>query len=113
MIEESKMRGRPPLSPEEKERRRVEKNTTTAVYHKKTGYAAQKKYQQTHKEQYQVYKKKQRGSIYEPKIRIPMEYKNELSQLLKEEEMSLTQLFIFLVREKYGIDFSKSKNSLK
>lgn len=82
--------------------RREQRNKRDNAYQKANGYVAQKKYREAHK-----------GSHYEPKIRIPMEYKNELSQLLKEEEMSLTQLFIFLVREKYGIDFSKSKNSLK
>ena len=57
MSEEIKKRGRPPLSDEEREAKRIAHNRSASERHKKTGYSAQKKYQQAHKEQYQEYQK--------------------------------------------------------
>lgn len=81
------------LSLEEQERRRIARNKRDNAYQKEHGYAAQKRYQEAHK-----------GSYYEPKIRIPYQNKDLLTDLLARENVSLTQLLISLVREKYGID---------
>ena len=110
MSEEKKKRGRPPLSEEEREAKRIAHNRNSSERHKKTGYSAQKKYQQTHKEQYQEYQKKQRGSIYEPKLRIPIDRKEDLTNLLEREGVSLTQMFAALVQDKYGVNLLDDDN---
>lgn len=106
MSEEKKKRGRPPLSPEEKERRRVAKNATVAAYHKSTGYAAQNKYKKANPERYREYNRRARETVYEPKIRLHVSKKEALQSLLQAEGLSLTQLFVTLVLEKYGIDLT-------
>ena len=106
MSEEKKKRGRPPLSPEEKERRRVAKNAAVAAYHKSTGYAAQNKYKKANPERYREYNRRARETVYEPKIRLHMSKKAVLQSLLQAEGLSLTQMFTTLVLEKYGIDLA-------
>lgn len=101
-----KKRGRPPLSPEIKAERIALKNASTNAYHKKNGYAAQEKYRQAHPEKYRAYRETARGRTYEPKLRIPIEKKDELASLLQSEGVSLTQMFVTLVMEKYGINLS-------
>lgn len=106
MADEKKKRGRPPLPPEEKERRRVAKNATVAAYHKSTGYAAQNKYKKANPERYREYNRRARETVYEPKIRLHVSKKEALQSLLQAEGLSLTQLFVTLVLEKYGIDLT-------
>lgn len=96
---EVKKRGRPPLSPAEREARRIAKNKQTVEWHKSTGYAAQKKYKESHPES----RANERGRVYEPKIRIPMELKGNLESLMKETGLSITRLFVSAVEEKYGV----------
>lgn len=101
-----KKRGRPPMSPELKAERIVQKNALTNAYHKKNGYASQKKYREAHPDKYRTYRATSNGRTYEPKLRIPIDKKEELTLLLQSEGVSLTQLFMILVMEKYGINLS-------
>lgn len=94
------------MSPEMKAERIAKKNASTNAYHKMNGYASQKKYRQAHPEKYRAYRESTRGRTYEPKLRIPIEKKDKLTLLLQGEGVSLTQMFISLVMEKYGIDLS-------
>lgn len=89
-----KRRGRPPLSDEERELRRIETNKKQAERLKRNGYAAQKKYRETHS----GYKKN-----YEPKIKIPLEFRSNLDELLSKTGMTITELFVGAVEEKYAI----------
>ena len=89
-----KKRGRPPLSDEERELRRLETNKKQAERLKRNGYAAQKKYRETHS----GYKKN-----YEPKIKIPLEFRPNLDELLSKTGMTITELFVGAVEEKYAI----------
>lgn len=109
-MEEAKKRGRPSLSSEERGKRTEARAVKSNEYHKISGYSAQTKYRQAHLEQYREYKEAARKRTYEPKIRIPIDKKEELSSLLQRENLSLTQLFAVLVLEKYGLDlFSNEK----
>lgn len=78
---------------------------------KEGGYASQKRYRQNHPDRVREQKRKQnerlRGSIYEPKLRIPMENKHILEKLLADTELSITQLCIGAVEEKYGVTIQK------
>lgn len=107
MEEEKKKRGRPPLSPEEKEKRRVAKNAASTAHHKRTGWAAQYKYKKEHPEKCREYNKRARENVYEPKIRLPLSKKQDLQSILESENLSITQLFCLLVKEKYGIELLK------
>lgn len=96
MSTEPKKRGRPPLSPEKKAERVIAKNKSTNEAHRKSGYSAQKKYRASHPEVY-------RGRTYEPKLRIPMDKKDTLAQLMAQTGLTITQLFVGAVEEKYGV----------
>lgn len=95
MSEAPKKRGRTPLSPEEREIRRITENKRAMERHKRNGYAAQKKYRVTHPERYR--------QNYEPKIRIPLEFKPLVENLTKSTGLSITQLFVSAVEEKYQV----------
>lgn len=86
---------RVPLTPEELEARRIARNKSAMERHKKNGYAAQKKYRASHPEKY--------NQNYEPKVRIPLEFKPTIESLTKETGLSITQLFISAVEEKYQV----------
>lgn len=107
MNDTSKKRGRPPLAPEEKEQRRIAKNAATNAYHKRNGYASQEKYRQAHPEKYRAYRETARGRTYEPKVRIPIEFKIDFEELLKQTGLSISQLFIGAVEEKYKVTLHK------
>ena len=92
MTDEKKRVGRPQLSPEEKEKRRIAKNKRENERQRANGYAAQKKYRAA-----------VRGKIYEPKLTIPINKKEQLFMLLKSTGLTMTQLFVGAVEEKYGI----------
>lgn len=85
---ETKKRGRPPLSPELKAESQAKRK------------AYEKEYRKSHPEIYC-------GRFYEPKLRIPIANKEELLSLLASTGLSISQIFIDAVREKYGIDLSK------
>lgn len=87
--------GRPQLSPEERELRRIAKYKRDNERKKAQGWVAQKKYRATHKPQ-----------VYEPKLRIPLSKKETLKTLLAETNLSATQLFVGAVEEKYGVILS-------
>lgn len=78
---------------------------------KATGYAAQKRYRERHPEKTRQYRKKQKerekGTVYEPKIRLKIEYKQALLDLLSETELSITDLCLGAVEEKYGVVLRK------
>jgi hypothetical protein len=84
------------LSPEELERRRVEKIKRDNESSKLRGYPAQKRYREAHK-----------GEVYEPTVRIPAANKPLLEALLKSTNMTITQLFVGAVADKYGVDLCK------
>lgn len=90
-------RGRPRLTDEEREARRIAKNATVAAYHKKNGYAAQKKYKSLH-----------RGERYEPNITMPAANREAFLTLLQQTGMTSSELVFGAVYDKYGIDFRKT-----
>ena len=100
-----KKRGRPPLNPDLKAQnvalRREKHAAYQREYAKRTGCAAQKKYRASHPEVY-------RGRHYEPKLRIPIEKKDVLMRLVAETGMSITQLFVEAVQEKYNVTLAPS-----
>ena len=95
MDNQPQKRGRPPLPPEEREARRVAQNQKAMERHKKNGYAAQKRYRAAHPEKY--------NQNYEPKVRIPLEFKPTIESLTQKTGLSLSQLFIAAVEEKYNV----------
>lgn len=99
MAEEAKKKiGRPPLSPQEREARRIAKNRYGNERQKQRGYPARKRYVEKH-----------RGEIYEPKLRIPAYNKPLLEKLLADTGLTITQLFLDALETKYGVDLSKAK----
>lgn len=96
-------RGRPSLTPEELETRRIERNKRSVAWQKSTGYAAQKRYKESHPEQRALERARYRAKTYEVKVRIPMELKATVESLTQNTGLSITQLFISAVEEKYGV----------
>lgn len=80
------------LSPEEKEARKRAKYKRDNERKKERGYPDQKKYRMTHPSQ-----------NYEPKIRIPLSKKADLQTLINLTGLTITQLFVGAVEEKYGV----------
>lgn len=109
MSDEVKRRGRPPHTPEEKSLRNEQRKKAANEWHKKTGYAAQKKYRETHPDKVA----KQRKQNYEPKIRIPLEFRPNLDELLSKTGMTITELFVGAVEEKYAITLSNPVDKSK
>lgn len=80
------------------------------------GYSAQKKYHASNdptKEQQwrKTSRERQRGKVYEPKIRVQIEFKPALLQLIADTGLSLTALCLTALEEKYGIVLHKSVDS--
>ena len=98
MPDEVKKRGRPKkiLTPEEIEAKRIAKISQANEYHRKTGYAAQKKYNAAHKDTY-------RGTAYEARARIPANKKDVFLKLVEVTGLSITDLLVGAVEEKYGV----------
>ena len=75
MSTEKPKRGRPPLSPEERELRRIERNKRSNEAHKKSGYAAQAKYRENNPDKmsaiYQKHNQKIRESYDELRVLLP------------------------------------------
>lgn len=63
---------------------------------KEGGYMSQKRYRESH-----------RGIYYEPKIRIPAAKEPVLKKLLADTGLSITELCLTAIEEKYGVDLRK------
>ena len=78
---------------------------------KEGGYVDQKKYKQRHPEKVKEWRRRQKerekGTIYEPKLRLAIEYKPALEQLSHDTGMSITELCLSALEEKYGIVLRK------
>lgn len=78
---------------------------------KEGGYASQKRYRQNHPDRVREQKRKQserlRGKTYEPKLRIPIENKAIIEKLLSDTGLTITQLCVGAVEEKYGVTILK------
>lgn len=116
MADDSKKRGRPPLTDEQKELRRIEANERQAKRHKRNGYASQKKYHENNdpekeKKWRETSRERRRGKYYEPTLRMPKEFQAVLSELSKQTGLSINQIFIGAVEEKYDIVLHKSLDS--
>lgn len=114
--ETKKKRGRPPLTDAEREKRRIESNKRQAERLKRNGYAAQKKYHTMNdpakeREWRKESRERQRGKVYEPKIRIQIDFKPTLMQLMTDTGLSLTALCLTALEEKYGVVLQKSVDS--
>lgn len=82
------------------------------------GYAAQKRYRQNHPDRVREQARKRRLknkvkdlrslSLYEPKLRIPLENKPTFERLLAETGMNITQLCLSALEEKYGVTLQKT-----
>lgn len=78
---------------------------------KEGGYMSQKRYKENHpdriKEQRRKQKEKMRGVIYERKLRLPVSSKAALDELLQSTGLSITELCLTAIEEKYGVDLRK------
>ena len=75
------------------------KNRSGISATKAGGYAAQKRYRQNHPDRVREQN--------EPKLRIPIENKVTLEKLLSDTGLSITQLCLGAVEEKYGVTLLK------
>lgn len=91
---------RVPLTPEELEARRIARNRSSAESHKRSGYAAQKKYRTTHADR--------RKPSYDIKIRTPLESKAIIDGLVSQTGLTITELFVSAFDEKYHVDLRQS-----
>lgn len=107
-----KRRGRPPLSDEERELRRLETNKKQAERLKRNGYAAQKRYRERNKEktleQQRLRSKRYKQSRYYVKIGIPAENKPLLLKLAEDNGLSIEKLIITALKKQYGVDLHSS-----
>lgn len=102
-----KKRGRPPLTDEEKALRPKRKTKPAFNSTKAGGYATQRRYEENHREEIRERQRIRRQRIYEPKLRIPLENKETLLNLLSQTGLTMTQLFLGAVEEKYGVILQK------
>ena len=100
-------RGRPSLSPEEKETRRKELTKKSNDYHKSTGYAAKKKYKETYPDRIIESDKTFRESHDNLRIFLHKDFRANLNKIISESNMTITKLFLTAVEEKYGIALTK------
>ena len=96
MAIEPKKRGRPPMSPEKKAEAQARRSAAQNKHHKSTGWAAQKKYRSQHG-----------GERYEAKVTMPAVNRDAFTALLEQNGMTISELVLGAVYEKYGIDFRK------
>lgn len=96
MADIKKKRGRPPLSPEKKADAQARRSAAQNAHHKSTGWAAQKKYRSQHS-----------GERYEAKVTMPAVNRDAFSNLLEQTGLTISDLVLEAVYEKYGIDFRK------
>jgi hypothetical protein len=100
-------RGRPPLSPEERELRRIENIKRSNEWHKASGYASKKKYKAKHPEKVTESNAVFRKNHNIITIFIPKELRPELDRTLLVTGLTITALFTNAVEEKYGIKLTK------
>ena len=78
---------------------------------KEGGYLTQKAYKANHpdrvRKQKREEKRRERKRIYEPKIRMPIENKVILTNLLDTTGLSISELCVGAVEEKYGVTLLK------
>lgn len=83
---------------------------------KEGGYAAQKRYREAHPERVREQRRKQkermRAVVYERKLRIPMANKPILDDLLRSTGLSITELCLGAVEEKYGVMLQKTVDKI-
>lgn len=81
---------------------------------KATGYAAQKKYRRNNPDVARSTARKSMGKsrnkvkgtemeVYSARVPIRMKYKSVLEDLLKEQNLTIAELFLSAVEEKYGV----------
>jgi len=88
-----KGRGRPPLTAQEKEERRIANDKKRNIIHKKSGYASQKKYI-----------KNNAGKFHQIRVTIDPKYKDVLYDLVARTGMdSPSKLFLDAIEKVYGI----------
>lgn len=107
MSEIKKKRGRPPLSPEERELRRIERNKRSSEAHKKSGYAADKRYRENNPD-----KISKKNRIYRNKndsltVTLSKEYRSVIDRLTNETGLSISDLFITAVEMQYDVKLKK------
>lgn len=95
MADGNKRRGRPPLTDEQREERSIRR--------KAMAVKRQQKYAAAHPEKV----KASRQRYYEPKVRIPIENKPILEQLLIDSGLSFTSLCLEAIEEKYSVTLRK------
>lgn len=100
------MRPKTKAEEELKERKREYDREYSKKYAQRTNYAAQKRYKENHPDRVKQQDQARRKDLYEPKLQIKVWNKPAYENLLKETGMNQTQLFISLVKEKYGIDLA-------
>lgn len=78
---------------------------------KEGGYLDQKKYKERHPEKVKEWRRKQKerekGTIYEPKLRLAIEFKPILEQLCQDTGKSINELCLSALEEKYNVVLRK------
>jgi len=105
--ENKRPRGRPPLTPEQLAERKIEYNKRSNSHHKKTGYAAQRKYEKENPEQGKLRGKKRREIYNDIRVPILRENSDNIEKVSQQENKSIPELFILAFEEKYGITLKK------
>ncbi len=82
------------------------------AYHKTTGYAAQRKYHATNnpekeREWRKTSRERRKGKYHKAEIRIPIEYKPVIDEILASTGLSMNALCLGALEEKYGITLHK------
>lgn len=90
-MEEIKKRGRKPLTPEQKALSAEKRKEYDAKWKKEHGYAAQKKYQASHKDARKRYP-----------INIPIDKRARFEELVSKSGMTTSEFIISVIEEKYG-----------
>lgn len=96
--EQPKKRGRPRIerTPDEVEAIKKKRNAMSNAAHQKSGWAAQKKYKLQH-----------RKDRYEIKVTMPASNKDAFLLFLKQTNLTISDVLLGSLYEKYGIDFRK------
>ena len=110
-MSEIKKRGRPPLSDADRELRRIERNKKSNEAHKRSGYAARKKYEKNNPEKVRKIKIKSSEKYSDIHIYIPKEYKPILDEIIFDAKLSITDFFLSAIEEKYNIKLTKKNKS--
>lgn len=101
--ESKKKRGRPPLTPEQKAMRQKKVSKPGISSTKMGGYASQRRYKENHPDKVKEWQRR----YYEPKVRVLQEYRADLERLCRETQLTLSQLFVGAVEEKYCVVLQK------